>query len=82
MHEAADFIVEKRGQPILKALLAESHSRGKMVETLIALGDTDCGQYWDISFEGLTVAEQSRVLDGLRDRQGESRIRSERLTER
>lgn len=79
LHEAAEVLVARRGRSILKALLTEAHARGRMVETLIALADTDCGQYWDVSFEGLSTGEQQRVREGLRVRPGESVLRTRRL---
>lgn len=78
-YEAADSIVEERGQSVLKHLLTEAHRREKMVETLITLGDTDCADYWEVSFDGLDTLEQERVLDGLQERDGASEIRSKRL---
>lgn len=79
LHEAADYIVEKRGQPILRELLTEAHEREKMVETLVTLGDTECGDYWQVSFDGLRVAQQETVIDHLRKRTGSSELRDARI---
>ncbi len=79
LHEAADSIVEKRGQPILRALLTEAHERQKMVETLVTLGDTECGDYWQVSFDGLGVVQQEAVIERLRKRAGTSELRDARI---
>lgn len=79
LHEAADYIVEKRGQPILRALLTEAHERQKMVETLVTLGDTECGDYWQVSFNGLRIDQQETVIDRLRKRAGSSEPRETRI---
>ena len=79
LKDAAATLIDHHHKRLAEPILNEAYHRGERVEVLITLGDTDIGDYWKMSYDVLTDEEKKRVRDGLRRREGQSKLRDQRL---